>query len=398
MMKSLEVARARQSSQTGLLHREDLIPLYENLCFALALFRTHIGEQVEEGKELLKHLFGFFSEGFPLYLHEYPQRGTPGHQIRCALPLHYLLKRYQHVIEPPLKNDMRQIYETLLSQEVTSPLYEILQKAMRGEEIPTYTPQFSHEWGLLLLAYQILEEKPSWILEKALSQWHPELMVYAGEPVQEYQHGKEPDLTLYDLFMAEHGQTSSKRMEQLHPIHIQGALVFPFREQKGVTPPNPFQIQAQNSTWHAKGFHLMRYLWGNQNQIRSFVCQAGMQLQKNEDLLFFTYPEEIPDEKERMELSFFTEYDEDVELFVEGKKQTVFCFGETVEIRTPEKTVKLIFTLEKGEGKFMGHLSRGNRPAQLSTNGPKDFTSYDWKIGLRSLERTSETVIGLRVL
>ena len=59
-MKALREARARQSSQTGFVHREDVIPTYENLCFALSLFRTHIGEQVEEGKDILKRLFGFF--------------------------------------------------------------------------------------------------------------------------------------------------------------------------------------------------------------------------------------------------------------------------------------------------------------------------------------------------
>ncbi|WP_420420507.1 hypothetical protein [Simkania sp.] len=397
-MKALEVAYEKQSSQTGFLHREDFIPLYENLCFALALFRTHVGQQVEEGKVLLKRLFGFFSDGFSLYFHEYPEKGTPSHQIRCALPLHYLLQKYHHVIEPPLKQELSQIYKTLLAQEVTSPLYQILQKAMQGEEIPTYVPQFSHEWGLLLLAYQILEEKPNWILEEALARWHPQLMVYSGEPIQEYQRAGRPELTLYDLFMAEHGQVMSKRIAQAHSIHIQGALVFPFEEKKTVTPPSSFQVLTQNSEWHAKGFHLMRYLWGNEEQLHSLVCQSHMQLQKNGDRLDFTYPVEVPNEKERMELTLFTEYDTDVEIFVDGKKQTVFYFGETIEIKTNKKTMKLIFSLEKGEGNFMGHINRGNRPAQMATNGPKDFTSYDWKIGLRSLDRTPETVIGLRVL
>lgn len=398
MIKVLEAAREKRSSQTGFLHREDCIPLYENLCFALALFRTHVGEQVEEGKILLRRLFGFFSNGFPIYLHEYPQKGSSSHQIRCALPLYYLLKKYQHVIEPPLKQQLCQIYESLVTEEVSSPLYQILQKAMRGEKIPTYIPQFSHEWGLLLLAYQILEEKPSWVLEEALARWHPELMVYSGEPVQEYQRGKEPELTLYDLFMAEYSQATSKRISQVHSIHIQGALVFPFREKKTAASPSPFQVLTRKGDWNAQGFHLMRFLWGDEGRIRSLVCQSDMELQKNRDRLDFIYSREVPNEKEQMELTFFTEYDSEAQLFVEGKKQTVFHLGEIVEIRTKEKRVKLLFSLEKGEGIFMGHICRGNRLAQLATNGPKDFTSYDWKIGLRSIDRTPETVIGLRIL
>jgi len=399
-MIALETARKKQSSQTGFIHRDDLIPIYENLCFALSLFRTHVGEQVEEGKDLLKRLFGFFSEGFPLYLHEYPSCATPSHQIRCALPLHWILKLYQHVIEPSLKDQAKQIYAHLINQEedALSPIYKVLLRALKGKEVPSYKPQFSHEWGLLLLAYQTLDEKPTWILEQAVSHWHPELMTYCGDPVQEYQRKTTPDVTLYDLFMAEHQKATSARLREFHPIHIQGALVFPFKEKKSLASPTPFKILRENENWGAKGFHLMRYLWGSADQVRSLVCQDNMTLETKGNQLLFTYSKEVPSEKERMELTLFTEYDPHVKLFVEEKKQTVFHLGETVEIQTPEKTLKLVFTLEKGEGLFMGHISRGNRRAQIAIEGPKDFSSYDWKIGLRSIHRSAETVIGLRVL
>src|SRR3569832_1741282 len=84
-MKSLELAlragRARQSPQTGFVHHSyenlersaETIPVYENFCFALALFRTKTVENVLEAKNLLERLLAFqTAEWFPLFLHDYP--------------------------------------------------------------------------------------------------------------------------------------------------------------------------------------------------------------------------------------------------------------------------------------------------------------------------------------
>lgn len=394
----LSIAREFQSSQTGLIHRGDVIPLYENLCFALALFRSHIGEQVEEGKDILRRLLPFYAQGFPLYLHEYPNPSTPAHQVRCALPIHWILKLYHRVIELPLKKELEKILQGLDPSHL-SPLYEMLYLALKGKEIPRYTPCFSHEWGLLLLAYQLLDEKPSWILEEALECWHPELMAYSGPPLQEYQRKKEPELTLYDLFMAEHQRDTSQRFQGSHPIHLQAALVFPFKKPLPLCSPKTLMFQTERrEKWSAKGFHLIRYLWGNADTLYSLVCQEDLQLeQKGEDFLL-TYPMEIPGEKERMELPLYCTHRPDVHLSVEGRKETVFELGEPVEIQTPEKTVTLIFSLEKGEGQFMGHIKRGNRPAQIGSLGPQDFTSHDWLIGLRTIHRSEDCIIRLRVL
>ena len=79
---ALHSGRKRQSKQTGFVHYcyesstsdpHDTIPLVENFCFALALFRSRLVESVQEGKRLLEKLLAFEIGGnFPLYLHEYP--------------------------------------------------------------------------------------------------------------------------------------------------------------------------------------------------------------------------------------------------------------------------------------------------------------------------------------
>ena len=73
--------RRRLSDQTSFVHlsyetegaKHDTIPLFENFCYALGLFRSKLTEDIAEGKALLERLFAFEVEGnFPVYLHEYP--------------------------------------------------------------------------------------------------------------------------------------------------------------------------------------------------------------------------------------------------------------------------------------------------------------------------------------
>ncbi len=70
LMKAIELAlkagRKRQSTLTGFVHycsehpekSSETIPTYENFCFALALLRSRIAENVLEAKALLEKLAG----------------------------------------------------------------------------------------------------------------------------------------------------------------------------------------------------------------------------------------------------------------------------------------------------------------------------------------------------
>lgn len=401
-MIALEAGRFFQSRQTGFIHWGDCIPLYENLCFSLALFRSHVGERVEEGKEMLRRLLPFYSEGFPLYLHEYPKPSTLSYQLRCALPLYWIDKRYHHVIEPPLKQQIRDMFFHLIDLDETalSPIYQILRGALLGKDQFTYCPNFSHEWGILLLVYQILDEKVDWILEEALKNWHPELMTYCGAPLQEYQRKAEPEVTLYELFMAKHQQAMSKRLLKFSRVHLQAALIFPFKQKKPLSKGRSLTFVRkadQKEVWSPKGFHLIRFLWGGIDQIYSLVCQENLCLERIDGDFLLTYPKNLPEEKRNMELSLYCSYHPDVVIKIGGKRQTVFYLGETIEIHTKGARLELTFSLEKGEGVFMGHISRGNRLSQVALTDSKDFSSYDWKIGLRTINRGEECTIRLKI-
>ncbi len=385
----------KQSAQTGFIHQADAIPIYENLCFILSLFRTHTAVQVKEGIELLKRVFPFFRGGFPFHLHDYPTLAPPSYQIRCSMPIYWIMKLYRSILDAPSKQKLAKIYQTLVDQEshLLHPIYQSVLCALQGKEIPPYTPCFSHEWGLLLAAYQIAGEKCAWILDKALSHWDPQLMTYCGPAFQEYQYKSQPKVTLYDFFMA---QYHKKELSNAHLFpSMQRSLVFPYKIRRECKLPSCLQTAPYQEKWGLKGFHLMRLLWGSYHNVRSLVCQNPFIITREKGWLLFDYPKEIPNEKERMELSFFMSYGEDVEILIQGKRQTVFYLDETLEIHTPEKKVTLRFSLKKGQGDLMGHISRGNRPSQIGIEGKKDFSSYDWKIGLRSVCRSSDFQIGL---
>ncbi len=398
------VGNQLQHPHTGFIHFNELIPLFENFCFALSLFRTHIRAYIEEGKELLKKLFCFnIDGGFPRYLHEYPKKGSSNHQLRLALPLYWILKKYEHVIESPLKQDLKK-YLNLLLKKVDpshlSPLYKVFYEALKHKEIKkNYTPRFSYEWGEFLLLYQLLNENPEWILKGALENFDPKLMAYVGKPFQEYQRKNGIEVGLYDFFMAEYYKEPLKKFDHLQLLSIQGALVFPFQKKREEIKTRAYICQESDlgkEKWNPKGFHLIRLLWGTKDKTYSFVCQTPLSFERQKEDYLFIYPQKCSYEKGEIELAFYVNYDPDLELRVKGVKQTVFYLNEPIEIQTKEKKIKLILSLKKGEGEFMGHISRGNRPAQLESG--KEIFPYDWKIGLRTIRRTEEVVICLRIL
>ena len=93
--------------RTGFIHFHysdetafDTIPLYENACYILSLFRSHNAENILEAKELLRRLLHFQTEGggFPTYLHEYPtDRWTVSFDL--LLPLFWIEKLYGKFID-----------------------------------------------------------------------------------------------------------------------------------------------------------------------------------------------------------------------------------------------------------------------------------------------------------
>ncbi|MCB1107851.1 MAG: hypothetical protein KDK76_07135 [Chlamydiia bacterium] len=347
---ALAAGRRHQSPQTGLIHycnedeaSRDTIPFYQNFCFCLALLRSLIGEHIQEAKERLMHLLSFQnSEGhFPIYLHEYPSASP---YSRASYPLKLIEKHFAHV----LGEDIRAKLKTVAP--LPHPPNEVLSPKSAAD-----------------IAYHLED------LSSLAPYYDQELHLYVGPLNGVGQRGGEVELTLFELFMANATQTFSPRLLAPHPVHMEGALIFPSSEIKSF-PKKEFQGVSEG-----EGFHLFRKVWKEGDLIHTLVCQnRKIRIEENT----FVYPEEIPDEKKRSELSFYVNAHPSNEIMINGEKGTVFRFGDRVQIG---KTHTLIFEKMEGEGDVMGHISKGNRPSQID---PDIYTAHDWKISLRTLRRS----------
>lgn len=363
---AINAGRHYESPRTGLIHycyeeeASDTIPYYENICFCLALFRSCTHDNVLEAQEKLSHLLAF--DTFPTYLHEYPQGGKTQ---RLYFPLYWINKLFSSVIKEPLR--------TCLKESLAK-----IQPFPKPKEIRS-----SKDAASLCLHLQ-LEGKP---LHPLASYWDPKLALYVGPLLEERQRKNAPETTLFDLYMAAAIGCFSKG--PLHPVHMHAALVFP---TEPIDPTPQYTTPSYSPTIQSRGFHLFRRAWeGTEGHLHTLVCQEK-KLHYHSDI--FTYPEEIPDERDRGELTFYCDYHPDVTLNVNGEKATIFRIEDCVTIESPNKTLKLSFKILEGEGTFMGHISRGNRPAQIETD---NYTAYDWKIGIRTIRRTPKLKLSLLV-
>jgi hypothetical protein len=112
----------------------------------------------------------------------------------------------------------------------------------------------------------------------------------------------------------------------------------------------------------------------------------------NDEELCFRLSQDLPEESASMEIIFYCNL-EGNEIFINGKKATVFRLGDRIEILSKKNKLELKFSLLEGEGSFCGHLSQGNRPFAQSA----PFTAKDWKISLRTLSRSAHCLIGTRM-
>ena len=91
---AIQASRKRISADTGFIHSEhrEIIPTYENFCFALALLRQRLTASVLEAKELLTKLYAFQTEdgNFPIRIQEYPR----------TYDSHMSLKRHAGILIP----------------------------------------------------------------------------------------------------------------------------------------------------------------------------------------------------------------------------------------------------------------------------------------------------------
>ncbi len=363
-MKAVELAlkagRKRQSEVTRFVHycseqpekSTEAIPTYENFCFALALLRSKIVENVLEAKALLEKLLAFqVNSEFPVYLHEYPLCRYAGLKSKLYPVIFFILRDFHSVLGEKLRDQLQ---------------------AIQGSPEEVSSPESPEDWAEYLIHSQINAQDKS----PALKHWDSSCLSFIGPQRQERG---EPALTLYDLFLGEWGGKYSARALQDHPVHLRASLIYPAEIILDSIPSQTLQ----------------RQFWGNGGPTHSLLLNTqGILTEDKDGFQVILQEKEV---QEEMEISFFYNIHPDTTVTINHQKATSFQLGDTIQIISKDKKMELSFKVISGEGQFWGHLYRANRPGQLSCKGEDKHEAFDGVIGLRTIKRGSQATISIAV-
>jgi hypothetical protein len=402
---ALSAARKRISPQTGFIHllqsdpdhiRQDTIPIAENFFYVHALFRSRLMENIQEGKSLLERLIAFHVQGnFPCYLHEFPHCADLQYSSRILPPLFYLLRDYRIALGEDLYAKLERLAKdiTLYLQSIQETLSSSAKArliAFLGEFKPDmWRPETPAQWGEYCLFLQMNEKS----LLPSAANWDPSLFVFTGPSKERWQEGFEPMVTLFDLFMGELFQSFSPRALSSHLVHLQASFVYPIQETIAPIKGSFFKAIASPET--RQRFTLY---FGDQEKTHALTLESkkgSWQIQEETlgvFLLQYAYDREHPTEDEAVECSIYLDADPKSAIFVNGEKATVFYSKDVIQAFFKNIALDICFVTEGVNA--MGHISYGNRSFQKKQD---PYFSYDWKLGWRTIRRSQEASLQLRI-
>lgn len=390
--RAISSGKKWQSSETGFIHfhpheGEDAksIPIKENFLFALALLRSNTAENILEGKSMIEKLLPFQGEtkSFPLYLHQYPVCFDRFHGVEILVILYWIQKLYHTVLGGELNQKIEKVKKELLDhakrmeEEKEAPygtalrIAAISQDVARAEKLlKQLSLKDPEEIAHVITALQILSFS---IPEQIFSTWHSKACSFLGPTPQKEL---EPVVTLYDLYMGYFSDSFSARAMREHPILLQGALIQP-TDQRLKLSEHPFAIT----------HNPFRIVWGTPERTHTFVNEGAFPSSIEENALIFDNEEMI---------AFYMDVSDEFSFRVDNQVSNTFRLDQTVELHLGI-SIQLSFHLVEGEGQFIGHIMRGNRPSQQALKGTKRFNSYDWTIFLRTIRTKGPTKIKVNI-
>ena len=410
---ALKGADLIKSPHTGFLHHcyestsrdtssRDTVPLYENYCYVLALFRSHQVNNFKAGRELLSRLLHFFTENGPTtYLHDYPQVKSRSGFVHF-LPIFYWIRREFHAmlgeaLEARFENAF-QILLTLCNQhypELPQRTRVKIDGFYGRNEGFDFIPESSEQWANYLIALQMgIEENPELAdyLPRLAAVYEPTLARYTGLSLHEKQKGFAPAKNFFHLAMNFFAGGSSQDFPP--PLLVHYALLResePLHNLLAAIPPTNFWVDRAPS-------HPIRCFFGSYSLVcEDFKGSVSLTQSENRTNYLLTLPqEELPWDEDTSEINLYTELPAIAKITINGKRASVFKLGDHVALECVDgRTITLIFTLNSGEGRFMGHLAQGNRHSQNHKCPDDPFKAHDWKIFLRTISRTPSAQITL---
>lgn len=403
---ALKAADLLKSPITGLIHHcyeekaseRETIPLYENFCYVLALFRSHQIENFKKGKELLTRLLHFSTEnGFPRYLHDYPTVYNAAWGVHLVPIFYWIRKEFGAMLGSPLQTEFEKAFTSLLaylesrSFDLPARLKIKLDGFYARKEAFSFIPESSEQWGSYLIALQMANDQDSSFapyFDRCKAVWLADLGRYIGPSSLEKQEQFAPKRNFFHLAMSRLLSTPLALTKELAPLFLHYAL---FREVDNWIPT----LKERTNPWICP--QEPKLFWNNY----SLVCEdfkgscAIFPKENGVDYLFTLEERELSFDQDAEELNFYLELPAVTNLLANSVKATVFSLGDKIVITSSNTTLELTFSLSSGSGTFMGHIAKANRPSQ-TYKCPKDpYTVYDWKLFLRTIRRSSACTVAL---
>ena len=158
---------------------------------------------------------------------------------------------------------------------------------------------------------------------------------------------------------------------------------------------------------HIKTFIPFRLVWAGSSLVHSLICQSyharrieyRFDLETSSfDLMFYLDENhDLVDREKQKEIFFYLDFDPTFQIKVDELSSSTFKIDQTLTLHLINRRLSISFELIEGDGQFLGHIMRGNRPSQISVKGENRFTSYDWIFFLRSVRRQGKCVIKAKI-
>lgn len=377
----LAACKDRQSSKTLFLHLHpqdpdcrDTIPVFENFCFALALFRQKTQESVLAGKELIEKLLQFqtLDGNFPTFIHEYPKAWDLHLSLKIAPIFVHICQDFGSILSPCFIEKLKTALSKMIIKPV-NPIWEHRYQALQG--IRPIIPLNLHpsQWFDWIVSDQLFEKN---------LQYPIPFNSYLQLLIEENRIFEKdlPKPLAIEYVLAEKDGFEARLLEK-HPEQIYTSLLYPFSTSKETND----KILWQNNP--------LQLFWKGQSLLSLVSSKAHFEGQH----FVFDLPGSADPLKDPFEIELFVTLKPEISLFINQEKSMVFNFKDTVSIISSTLKIDLIFELISGKGDFLGHISRGNRLGQVACKNNHLYDAFDWHIGLRSLRRFEPCKIQMQV-
>lgn len=361
---ALAFADEHKSIYTGCIHYKnekeetrDVIPLVENVLYAVVLVTTFSKEKAEKGLAFLERLFHFCTEhGFVNYIHDFPHVYNDHANVDICLILSYFLKNYGKVIPSSYREKIEEIREKLVS----------ILDAREKERPLKKMDSFVFKAALFKNSECTVESLPEyerWLLckllmgEKVTLAYHKSLNVFTGPLLESYYKGYYPTESLISQIAK--GGT----------IHV-SALFAALLPKSGGADLITYEKEEREDLFVNHRDDELAIYFGK----HSLVAKGPLDVFVTGDHI-----EILVDQFEEIAF-FFTDY-LGSKVLVGSEKATAFYPEDTLMLVTQEKSIRVKFTSKSG--RFMGHIMKGNRHNQI-LDLSKNFALYDHKILLKA--------------